>query len=384
MARGLGRTLVALTMLLALSSAGAASAAGQRHAGAGSPHPSQPSSVPGQLIVSFRGGVEKAGRAAALGRAGASAIRTLGSPSLVLVSVRPKVEGRALGLLRGDFRVRYAELNAVVSIDAAPKPNDSLFGKQWALNNTGQQVDFTFGTRGADIGAVRAWGVTTGSSAVTVAVIDTGIDTGHPDLAPNIWINPGENCAGCRTDSIDNDHNGYVDDWRGWDFINNDNNPFDDNGHGTHVAGTIGAVGNNKIGVAGVSWNVRLMPLKFIGADGTGDVADAVRALHYATAMGAQVSNNSWGGNEYSQALGDSIAEADAHGSLFVAAAGNDSSDNDASPQYPSGYDLPNVISVAASDSSDQLAYFSNHGRATVDLAAPGQSIYSTWPGNSY
>src|SRR5439155_18274549 len=132
MARGLGLTLVALTMLLALSSAGAASAAGQRHAGAGSPHPSQPSSVPGQLIVSFRGGVEKAGRAAALGRAGASAIRTLGSPSLVLVSVRPKVEGRALGLLRGDFRVRYAELNATVSIGAA-KPNDSLFGKQWGL-----------------------------------------------------------------------------------------------------------------------------------------------------------------------------------------------------------------------------------------------------------
>jgi subtilisin family serine protease len=381
MARGLGRTFVALTMLLALTSAGAASAAGQRHATL--PHASRPSSVPGQLIVSFRGGVPKTGRAAALGRAGASTIRTLGSPSLMLVSVRPRVEGRALGLLRGDSRVRYAEPNATVSIDAA-KPNDSLFGKQWGLNNTGQQVDFSFGTRGADIGALRAWGVTTGSSAVTVAVIDTGIDTGHPDLAPNIWINPGENCAGCRTDGIDNDGNGYVDDWRGWDFINNDNNPFDDNGHGTHVAGTIGAVGNNKIGVAGVSWTVRLMPLKFIGADGTGDVADAVRALHYATAMGAQVSNNSWGGDEYSQALSDAIAEADAHGSLFVAAAGNESSDNDASPQYPSGYDLPNVISVAASDSNDQLAYFSNHGRATVDLAAPGQSIYSTWPGNGY
>jgi subtilisin family serine protease len=381
MARGLGRTFVALTMLLALTSAGAASAAGQRHATL--PHASRPSSVPGQLIVSFRGGVPKTGRAAALGRAGASTIRTLGSPSLMLVSVRPRVEGRALGLLRGDSRVRYAEPNATVSIDAA-KPNDSLFGKQWGLNNTGQQVDFSFGTRGADIGALRAWGVTTGSSAVIVAVIDTGIDTGHPDLAPNIWINPGENCAGCRTDGIDNDGNGYVDDWRGWDFINNDNNPFDDNGHGTHVAGTIGAVGNNKIGVAGVSWTVRLMPLKFIGADGTGDVADAVRALHYATAMGAQVSNNSWGGDEYSQALSDAIAEADAHGSLFVAAAGNESSDNDASPQYPSGYDLPNVISVAASDSNDQLAYFSNHGRATVDLAAPGQSIYSTWPGNGY
>ncbi len=150
------------------------------------------------------------------------------------------------------------------------------------------------------------------------------------------------------------------------------------------MAGTIGAVGNNGIGVAGVAWNVRLMPLKFIGADGTGDAADAVRALHYATMMGAQVSNNSWGGDEYSQALADAISEADAHGSLFIAAAGNDSSDNDGTPQYPSGFDLPNVISVAASDQNDQLAYFSNHGRSTVDLAAPGQSIYSTWPGNSY
>jgi subtilisin family serine protease len=383
MVRGLGRTLVALIMLFALASFGSAAVAGQHHA-APSPHATRPSAVPGQLIVGFRAGVATAGRLAALGRAGASAIRTLGSPSVMLVSVRPQVAGRALGLLRGDSRVRYAEPNATVSIDAARPPNDSLFGKQWGLNNTGQQVDFTFGTRGADIGALRAWGVTTGSSAVTVAVIDTGIDAGHPDLAPNIWINPGENCAGCRTDGIDNDHNGYVDDWRGWDFINNDNNPFDDNGHGTHVAGTIGAVGNNKIGVAGVSWNVRLMPLKFIGADGTGDVADAVRALHYATAMGARVSNNSWGGDEYSQALSDAIAEADAHGSVFVAAAGNESSDNDASPRYPSGYDLPNVISVAASDSNDRLAYFSNYGPATVDLAAPGQSIYSTWPGNSY
>jgi subtilisin family serine protease len=383
MVRGLGRTVVALTILLVLASAGSAAVAGQRHA-APSPQASRPSAVPGQLIVGFRGGVAKAGRTAALGRAGASVIRTLGSPSVMLVSVRPQVTGRTLGLLRGDFRVRYAEPNATVSIDAVPPPNDSLFGKQWGFNNTGQLVDFSFGTRGADIGALRAWGVTTGSDAVTVAVIDTGIDTGHPDLAQNIWINPGENCPGCRTDGVDNDGNGYVDDWRGWDFINNDNNPFDDNGHGTHVAGTIGAIGNNGIGVAGVSWNVRLMPLKFIGADGTGDVADAVRALNYATAMGAQVSNNSWGGDEYSQALGDAISAADAHGALFVAAAGNESSDNDASPRYPSGYDLPNVISVAASDSNDQLAYFSNRGRATVDLAAPGQSIYSTWPGNGY
>ncbi len=384
MARGSGRTLVAILALLALASVGPAANAGPRHA-ADSPRLDRPSVVPGQLIVSFRRGVAVAGRRAALARAGTHSVRTLGSPSVMLVSVKPQVAGRALGLLRGDARVRYAEPNTTVSIDAdASPPSDALFGKQWALSNTGQLVDFSFGTRGADIGALRAWGVTTGSDAVTVAVIDTGIDASHPDLAPNIWLNPGENCAGCRNDGIDNDGNGYVDDWRGWDFVNNDNDPFDDNGHGTHVAGTIGAVGDNGIGVAGVSWNVKLMPLKFIGADGSGDVADAVRAVRYATAMGAEVSNNSWGGDDYSPALADAIAEADAHGSLFVAAAGNESNDNDASPRYPSGYDLPNVISVAASDANDQIAYFSNHGRASVDLAAPGQSIYSTWPGNGY
>jgi subtilisin family serine protease len=384
MARGHGRILVAILLLLALASVGPAASAGARHAVTSAPA-NRPAMVPGRLIVSFRRDVARAGRRAALARAGTSAVSTLGSPSVMLVSVKPQVAGRALGLLRGDARVRFAEPDTTVSIDAdAQPPDDALFGKQWALRNTGQLVDFSFGTPDADIDALRAWGVTTGSDAVTVAVIDTGVDTAHPDLAPNVWLNPGENCAGCRTDGIDNDANGYVDDWRGWDFVNNDNDPFDDNGHGTHVAGTIGAVGDNGIGVAGVSWHVKLMPLKFIGADGTGDVAGAVRAVRYATAMGARVSNNSWGGDEYSQALADAIAEADAAGSLFVAAAGNEGSDNDASPSYPAGYDLPNVISVAASDANDQIAYFSNYGRATVDLAAPGQSIYSTWPGNGY
>ena len=138
---------------------------------------------------------------------------------------------------------------------------------------------------------------------MTVAVIDTGVDWSHPDLSGQIWVNPGENCSGCRTDGIDNDHNGYVDDWRGWDFVDNDNNPMDDHGHGTHVAGTIGATGNNGVGVAGVNWNVRIMPVKFLNAQGSGSTADAISAVLYAAQNGADVMNNSWAGGDYSQAL---------------------------------------------------------------------------------
>ena len=234
--------------------------------------------------------------------------------------------------------------------------------------------------------------MTTGSPNVTVAVIDTGVDFGHPDLAPQQWINTGENCGSTdptivcaqRTDGSDNDGDGYVDDYRGWDFVNGDNNPFDDNNHGTHVAGTIGAVGNNGVGVAGINWAVKIMALKFLSGAGSGSTADAVDAIDYAADHGASVMNNSWGGGGYEQSLRDAIAYAHSKGSLFVAAAGNDGVDTDASPFYPSGYDNPNLVSVAATDNKDNLASFSNWGKATVDLGAPGVDIYSTKPGNSY
>jgi subtilisin family serine protease len=183
---------------------------------------------------------------------------------------------------------------------------------------------------------------------------------------------------------VDNDGNGYVDDVHGWDFVNDDNDPFDDHGHGTHVAGTIGAVGSNALGVAGVNWNVRIMPLKFIAANGEGTADDAVRAILYATRMGAVVSNNSWGGEEFSQTLEDAIVDADEHGSLFVAAAGNSAKNTDTAPDYPSGFDVPNVLTVGATDQNDVRAWFSNYGKRSVDLAAPGTNIYSTWPGGSY
>ncbi|MCA9169466.1 MAG: S8 family serine peptidase, partial [Planctomycetales bacterium] len=176
----------------------------------------------------------------------------------------------------------------------------------------------------------------------------------------------------------------FIDDIHGYDFVNEDGDPMDDNDHGTHVAGTIGAVANNGIGVAGVNWNVKLMALKFLDAAGSGFTSDAIRALNYAVAMGAQVSNNSWGGGGFSSSLYNAISNASAANHIFVAAAGNDAADNDAVPSYPANYDLPNVISVAATDRNDQLASFSNFGATTVDLAAPGVSILSTTPGNTY
>src|SRR6266550_3945083 len=348
------------------------------------PAPSAPQSAPSgpEVLVGFEPGVSLSGQRAALSHAGAAAEERFAPIRGFLASAPVGQRARVLAALRRDPRVRYAERN--VRFHADQTPDDPSFGQLWGLENVGQAVSGVTGTPDADIDAPEAWSVTTGSPDVTVGIIDTGVDYMHPDLASNIWINPGENCAGCRNDGIDNDGNGYVDDWHGWDFINNDNDPFDDNGHGTHVAGTIGAVGDNGNGVAGVSWSVRLMPLKFLGANGAGDAADAVRAVLYATSMGAVVTNNSWGGDEYSQALADAIAQADAHGSLFVAAAGNSLSDNDLTANYPSNYDLPNVVAVAATTNRDARAWFSNYGLKSVDLGAPGASILSTWPGGSY
>ena len=273
------------------------------------------------------------------------------------------------------------EPNAILTSLAIP--NDSSFSQLWGLHNTGQSG----GTADADIDGPEAWELTTGSSEVILAIIDTGIDYEHLDLGDNVWRNPGE-IAG---DGIDNDGNGYVDDVYGWDFVGNDNDPMDDNGHGTHVAGTIGAVGNNGTGVAGINWNVQLMALKFLDDTGSGSTSDAVEAINYATLMkrdyGVNVvaSNNSWGGGGYSSSLRDAIAAAGNEGILFVAAAGNGGTDgvgdnNDEYPHYPSNYDLDNIISVAATDRNDRLASFSNYGAASVDLAAPGVSIYSTLP----
>ncbi len=282
--------------------------------------------------------------------------------------------------LERDPRVLYAEPNAPRVAFATP--NDRFFGQQWGLQNTGQVVANTGGTPGADIHASAAWDVTTGSRDVVVGVIDSGADTAHPDLAANLWRNPGESGAGQATNGIDDDRNGFVDDVNGWDFAEHDAQPLDADGHGTHVAGTVGARGGNAIGVTGVAQSSSLMVLRSLGADGSGSVADVVTAYAYAARNGARVVNLSLGGNSGSRTERDALAAAS--GVLFVAAAGNDGADNDTAGTFPCNYELVNVVCVGASDRNDALASFSNRGKRTVDLAAPGVNIASTYPDGTY
>ncbi|WP_199756784.1 S8 family serine peptidase [Tautonia sociabilis] len=279
---------------------------------------------------------------------------------------------QAIASLRTDPRVLEASPDYVLSLQASPNDPGFTSGALWGLRNSSLPE--------ADIDAESAWNVTTGSADSIVAVIDTGIDVTHPDLAANIWTNPGE-IAG---NGIDDDGNGYVDDSHGWNFVANSPNVADDHGHGTHVAGTIGAVGNNGIGVVGVNWTVKLMALKFLNASGSGSTSDAIRALDYAVAMGAQVSNNSYGGSGFETFFSLAIDRAREAGHIFVAAAGNSGVNVDTNPSYPAAYAQDNVISVAATDRLDQLASWSNYGLQRVDLAAPGVSILSTLPGNRY
>lgn len=279
-----------------------------------------------------------------------------------------------------DARVEYAEPNFIYQPSVTS--TDPSFGKLYGLHNTSQRINNVAGTADADIDAPEAWDATSGLPDTLVAVIDTGVDTRHPDLDGNTWTNTDE-IAG---NGFDDDGNGYVDDDKGWDFFHNDRTVYDaadgDN-HGTHVAGTIAAEGNNGTGVVGVNWKAQIIPLKFLGPNG-GSSANAIRAIDYAVAKGAKISNNSWGGGSFSRSLKDTLSRADAAGHLFVAAAGNDGSNNDSSAHYPSSYDNLNVVSVAATDNKDALASFSNRGATSVDLAAPGVSIYSTLPNNSY
>ncbi len=291
-----------------------------------------------------------------------------------------------------DHPERLADLAAIPGVTLAEPdwivhtlvtPSDPDYALLWGLDNSGQ----TGGTIDADIDAPEAWEVTTGTRAVVVGVLDTGIDLGHPDLVDNLWTNPGESgldgsSNDRRTNGIDDDGNGYIDDWRGWDFVNEDNNPSDDQYHGTHCAGTIGATGNNGTGITGVCWKVSLVGLKFMAANGSGATSDALQAVLYANQMGFPITNNSWGGAGFSQTLLDAIVAGQASGHLFVAAAGNSTQDMDVLPSYPASYNAANIISVAASDHNDLRSSFSNYGVSAtgVDLAAPGTGIVSTMP----
>ncbi len=335
--------------------------------------------VPGEVLVKFRvlpgqtsnGAGDQARNAAAHAAIGARVMERLSAVHVQRVrGMRQQSTEALIQAYAKRTDVEYVEPNYIYTTQVIP--NDPRFAEMWGLNNIGQ----TGGTADADVDGPEAWDKKTGSTAVTVAVIDTGVAYNHADLAANMWLNPGEIAA----NGIDDDGNGYVDDVRGWDFANGDNNPMDDQGHGTHTAGTVGAVGNNATGVTGVAWQVKIMPLKFLAANSSGSSLGAARAILYASAMGAKIANNSWGGGTYSQTIEDAIATANQRGMLFVVAAGNSNANNDATTSYPCNSPQPNVLCVAAADHNDNKASFSNYGAVNVDLSAPGVSIISTVP----
>ena len=355
---------------------------------------------PGEVIVKFRDGASAATMATAPTGTGAQAMKTFAAGRHRVHHLKlgkgVTVE-EAVAQYRQDPAVDYAEPNYVYQL--AGIPNDPLFNQLWGLHNTGQTVRGVTGTPGADIQAAEAWDITTGSPNVIIAVIDTGIAYDHPDLAPNMWTNPGE----IPDDGLDNDGNGFVDDYYGYDFFNNDGHPMDvplqagisfgKVGHGTSLAGTIAAAGNNSLGVTGVMQTARLMALK--AGDGWEAVgvttATFLPAANYAITMGARVINASFGrlGGPCSQAEYDMLSAVNAAGIMVLAAAGNDAQDNDIVPFYPAQYSvatacgpaLPNVIAVAATDMHDNLSSFSNFGAAAVQIAAPGSDqTYSTYP----
>jgi subtilisin family serine protease len=379
-ARARGR-IAAPALVLAVAAAPAvALAAGPRRAPELGPSPAAETApaVPGEVLVRFGAGASAATREDARDEADTRLEERLPVRGLELLRTQPGTAATAAAeRLEEQPGVIYAELNRYRS--AFRIPNDPYFGELWALHNTGQTVAGAAGTPDADIDAPEAWDLTGGDASVPVAVIDSGVSRTHPDLAPNLWSNPGETGGGRESNGVDDDHNGFRDDAAGWDWIDSDADPSDANGHGTHVAGTVGARGDNGAGVSGVAWRTSLMTLRTLDADGSGTVAGAIAAYGYAGAKRARVINASFGGSGFSRSEYDAIRAIPQV--LFVAAAGNKGSDNDAVPQYPCNYELPNVVCVAASGQRDALAGFSNRGASSVDLAAPGTSILSTWPG---
>jgi subtilisin family serine protease len=335
--------------------------------------------IPGELLVGYKPGFELA--VSSLHKTiGSKVVNRIayGEARVDVVRV-PDKELRAYSetYLAKKELVNFVEQNFLIYLHRSPK--DPRFTELWALQNTGQTVRGRAGRAGADISATKAWDITVGDPSIVVAVIDTGVDYRHPDLAPNMWQSkdtPGN--------GVDDDANGYIDDTFGYDFGDSSPDPKDNHGHGTHVAGTIAAVGDNGEGVTGVIWKGRIMAIKIADRRGAISVSNAVAAIGYAIQNGASVINASWGGPANSRALLEAIEEAHKANIVFVAAAGNDSLDNDRVPEFPCNYPVANIICVAATDSNDDLASFSNYGLRTVHIAAPGVNVLSLFPGSSY
>jgi subtilisin family serine protease len=337
-----------------------------------------------EVLVKFRNAPDLASIHAALE---VDADEIVGSAGVRRVHSRARGTAALIAALERRGDVEYVEPNYVVHTTLIP--NDTNFPLLWGLQNIGQSVNGSAGVPGADIAAPAAWNVTTGSRASVVAVVDTGVDYTHPDLSGNMWSAPtafsvviGGRTITCAAGT------------HGFNAVTNTCDPMDDNNHGTHVAGTIGAIGNNAAGVVGVNQVASIMAAKFIDSSGTGTTSAAINAIEFAiqakaafAASGSanvRVLSNSWGGDAFSQSLLNEVNKANANGMLFVAAAGNASSNNDVTPFYPANLNAPNVVAVAATDSTDHVASFSNYGQNTVHLGAPGVSILSTIRGGGY
>lgn len=346
--------------------------------------------VPGEFIVKVRRGVatKQAFSSMAVKQVSQAAKRIEGSKGrLVRVKLKKSAIKNGAQVLASNHMFEYIEPVYRISTPKIQShggtrntlvPADKMFKKLWGLNNK----------NGFDVDALEAWKLTKGSKKVVVAVIDTGVDYNHPDLKGNMWVNSAELNG---KEGVDDDGNGYIDDIHGYDFAGNKGDPMDNQGHGTHCAGTIGAV-HNSIGVAGVAANVRLMALKFLGDNG-GTTADAIEAIYYAVDNGAHVLSNSWGGGGRSRALKEAIEYSNTKGTIFTVAAGNDNKNNDLSPTFPSNYEVDNLISVAAYAEDGERAYvirggrkivFSNYGKKTTHVSAPGSEILSTVPKGGY
>ena len=407
----LSLTVAVLSGLCAVGTAQAAPVAST------APATAEPPSVPGELLVGYVKGATASDRDRARGRAGAERRERVVAAAADRTEVElvrlpaGKSRAQAEKELETDPAVAYAEPNWIYQHQSATDP---LFadGSLWGLKSDTATATITSGESANTHGswASKAWAEgATGSAEIYVGVIDEGIQLQHPDLTGQVWSNPEDPIGDALNDGKpDDDGNGYVDDVNGWDFVNNDNTIYDGgvkgnaDDHGTHVSGTIGAKANNGVGVAGVNWDVRLISGKFLGRSG-GSLANAVKAVDYFTALkkdqGLNIvaTNNSWGGGGFSQALLDAIVRGAKADILFIAAAGNSSSDNDVTASYPSNYDTTKttstdhpaaeydaVIAVAATTSSGGLADFSQYGATTVDLGAPGDGIWSTTAPGTY
>lgn len=342
-------------------------------------------SVPGEYIVKLKDSVSAKSSINVLSAQLGSYIKDTIPGQNIVVIKRPvfEIQSNVVKSLSENPIVDIVEPNYIYRINKTP--NDPMLGQLWGLKNSGQQdSERRAGIAGVDIGAEQAWDITTGSKDIVVAVIDTGVDYNHPDLVGNMWTNEAE--ANGKP-GVDDDGNGIVDDIHGANFVNANaptGNPLDDHGHGSHCSGTIGGTGDDGKGIVGVAWNVRIMGIKFLSASGSGSLDGALKGIDYATKMGAKIMSNSWGGGGYSETLKQAIERSNAAGALFVAAAGNESNNNDASPTYPATYDVPNVLSVAAVDNRGQIASFSNYGKTKVHVGAPGVNIVSSITGGKY